>query len=84
MDIEVLGILSIIFGSTVVVPIVSTFIFKNKKHKREIELEKMKLQKEMLQLEIEKQNGQILLLQEENKKSERIINEDWNEINIPK
>jgi hypothetical protein len=32
---------------------------KNSRHKREVELEKLKYQKEILELEIEKQNYQI-------------------------
>ena len=46
---------------------------KNSRHKREIELEKLKYQKEMMELEIEKQRNEIRLLEEENKKLDRII-----------
>jgi hypothetical protein len=56
--------------------IVFTFIHKNVKNKREKEIEKLKYQKEILELEIEKENKQIRLLEEENKKLDRIINEN--------
>jgi cell shape-determining protein MreC len=66
--------------SIFVVPPVLFFISKNAKHKREMELEKMKYQKEILELEIEKQNNQIKLLEEENKKLDKMINEKWENI----
>jgi chaperonin cofactor prefoldin len=52
------------------------FIYKNVKNKREKEIEKLKYQKEILELEIEKENKQIKLLEEENKKLDKIINEN--------
>jgi hypothetical protein len=52
-----------------------TFIHKNTKNKREKEIEKLKYQKEILELEIEKENRQIRLLEEENKKLDKIIYE---------
>ena len=55
--------------------ILFTFIHKNVKNKREKEIEKLKYQKEILELEIEKENKQIKLLEEENKKLDRIIYE---------
>ena len=55
--------------------ILFTFIHKNAKNKREKEIEKLKYQKEILELEIEKENKQIKLLEEENKKLDRIIYE---------
>ena len=55
--------------------ILFTFIHKNIKNKRENEIEKLKYQKEILELEIEKENKQIKLLEEENKKLDRIIYE---------
>ena len=48
----------------------------NLKNKRKIELEKMKYQKQILELEIVHQNNQIKLLEEENKKLDRMINSD--------
>jgi len=56
--------------------IVLPFIYKNTKNKREKEIEKLKYQKEILELGAQKQNNQIKLLQEENKKLDRIINEN--------
>lgn len=47
---------------------------KDSRHKREIELQKLKFQKEMLELEIEKQRNEIKLLEEENKKLDHLIN----------
>ena len=55
--------------------ILFTFIHKNVKNKREKEIEKLKYQKEILELEIEKENKHIKLLEEENKKLDRIIYE---------
>jgi Na+-translocating ferredoxin:NAD+ oxidoreductase RnfG subunit len=52
--------------------IVFLFVYKNQKNK--IELKKLEQQKEILKLEIEKQNNHIKLLEEENKKYDRIIN----------
>jgi hypothetical protein len=54
--------------------IVLTFIHKNIKNKREKEIEKLKYQREILELEIEKENKHIKLLEEENKKLDKIIN----------
>jgi hypothetical protein len=55
--------------------IILTFIRKNIKNKREHEIEKLKYQKEILELEIEKENKHIKLLEEENKKLDKIIYE---------
>jgi cell shape-determining protein MreC len=55
--------------------IVFTFVNKNIKNKRENEIEKLKYQKEILELEIEKENKHIKLLEEENKKLDKIIYE---------
>ena len=46
----------------------------NKWIKNDHEIEKLKLQNETVKLEIEKQNNQIKLLEEENKKYDKIIN----------
>ena len=71
-------IIIVILSIVAIVGIVS--YTDNLKNKRKIELEKMKYQKEILELEIEKQNSQIKLLEEENKKLDRIINGDWKDI----
>jgi len=56
------------------IPIVAIVLsYKQKTHNTKIK--ELELQKEILQLEIEKQNGSIKLLEEENKKYDRIINE---------
>jgi hypothetical protein len=67
-----IAILSVFVGLPA---IVFTFIHKNMKSKRENEIEKLKYQKEILELEIEKENKQIKLLEEENKKLDKIIYE---------
>ena len=51
------------------------FLFVSKMVKAQFEVTKMKTQKEILELEIQKQNGHLKLLEEENKKYDRIINE---------
>lgn len=39
-------------------------------------LRELELQKEILELEIDKQNGKVKLLEEENKKYDKILNEE--------
>jgi len=51
------------------------FLFVGKMVKGHRDVSKMKIQKEILELEIIKQNNQIKLLEEENKKYDKIINE---------
>ena len=51
------------------------FIGDQAKHKREMEVDKLKYQKEILELELEKQRNEIKLLEEENRKYDRIIGE---------
>jgi hypothetical protein len=72
MGIDVGGIVAVISTLVVVPSIVFLFIYKVSKNKHE--LKKMKYQKEILELEIEKQNNHIKLLEEENKKYDKIIN----------
>ena len=52
------------------------FLFVSKMVKEHLEITKMKTQKEILELELQKQNNHIKLLEEENKKYDRIINEE--------
>jgi hypothetical protein len=55
------------------IPIIAIVLsYKQKSHNSIIR--ELELKKEILQLEIEKQNGNIRLLEEENKKYDRIIN----------
>jgi hypothetical protein len=68
------GILAIVALFIVLPSMIISAVRKNSRHKREIELEKLKYQKEIMELEIEKQNNQIKLLEEENKKYDNIIN----------
>ena len=56
------------------IPIVAiTLSYKQKNQKNRIR--ELELQKEILELEIEKQNSKVKLLEEENKKYDKIINE---------
>jgi hypothetical protein len=50
-----------------------TLSYKQKNQKNKIK--ELELQKEILELEIEKQNGQVKLLEEENKKYDKMIND---------
>jgi hypothetical protein len=54
--------------------IISFLSYKNRKNK--IELDKIKYQKEILELEIEKEKIKLKSLEEENKKMDKIINEN--------
>ena len=61
------------------IPIVAiVFSFKHKAQSSK--LQEMELQKKILELEIQKQNNAILLLEEENKKLDKIIYESKSEI----
>ena len=51
------------------------FTFVSKMVKGQLDVNKLKIQKEILELELQKQNNQIKLLEEESKKYDRIINE---------
>jgi hypothetical protein len=70
--IAIIAIVSIFIGLPA---ILFTFIHKNIKNKRENDIEKLIYQKEILELEIEKENKQIKLLEEENKKLDKLIYE---------
>ncbi|MCL1994190.1 MAG: hypothetical protein FWG66_14700 [Spirochaetes bacterium] len=56
------------------IPIVAMVLSYREKTQKN-RLKELELQKEILQLEIEKQNGTIKLLEEENSKYDKIINE---------
>ena len=68
------GILAIISIFVILPGIIPFFIYKH--HKNKLEIKKLEIEKEILKLEIEKQNNQIILLEEENKKYDKIINRD--------
>ncbi|MDR1837035.1 MAG: hypothetical protein LBQ89_05190 [Treponema sp.] len=55
------------------IPIIA-IVLSHKGKAQKYEIEKMKLQKEILELELEKQNSKIKLLEEENKNLDRLIN----------
>jgi len=68
------GIMAIIALFIILPNTVFSFISKNNAQKREIELKKLEYQKAIMELEVEKQRNQIKLLEEENKKYDKIIN----------
>ena len=70
--IEIFGIMIPLMALSI--PIVAiTLSFRQKTERNK--LREIELQKEILELEIEKQNGRVKLLEEENKKLDRLINE---------
>jgi hypothetical protein len=72
MKLEYIGILIPFVALSI--PIVAiTLSYKQKAQKNKIR--ELELQKEILELEIEKQNGKVKLLEEENKKLDKMINE---------
>ena len=72
MGLEYIGILIPFVALSI--PIVAiTLSYRQKTQKNKIR--ELELQKEILELEIEKQNGNVKLLEEENKKLDKIINE---------
>jgi hypothetical protein len=73
MGLEYIGILIPFVALSI--PIVAiTLSYKQKAQRNKIK--ELELQKEILELEIEKQNGQVKLLEAENKKYDKIINEE--------
>ena len=68
---EITGIIAIISVFGIAPAILFSFLYKITKDKHE--LKKMQYQKEILELEVEKQNNQIKILEEENKKLDKII-----------
>ena len=54
------------------------FLFVSKLVKESLEVSKLKMQKEIMELELQKQNTQLKLLEEENKKYDKIINNSGN------
>ena len=55
------------------IPILAISLSYRQKSQRN-KIKELELQKEILELEIEKQNGRVKLLEEENKKLDKIIN----------
>jgi hypothetical protein len=66
------GIIAIVSTLVIIPSIALSFVYKIIKNKHD--LKKMQYQKEILELEVEKQNNHIKLLEEENKKYDKIIN----------
>ncbi|GHU08454.1 hypothetical protein FACS1894151_04380 [Spirochaetia bacterium] len=71
-----LAIIATILGISIGLPVITHHLYKNAKEKREHEIAKIKYQKEIMELEMEKGKMDIKLLEEENKKLDRIINEN--------
>ena len=65
------GLVPVIALSIAGLAIVLSYMQKSQKTR----IRELELQKEILQLEVEKQNASIKLLEEENKKYDRIINQ---------
>ncbi len=60
--------------AVIAIPIIALILSHNRKT-QDTRIKEMELQKEILRLEIEKQNGMVKLLEEENKKYDKIIYE---------
>jgi hypothetical protein len=71
MGLEYIGIL-IPFVALSIPIVAMTLSYRQKTQKNKIK--ELELQKEILELEIKKQNSKIRLLEEENKKYDKIIN----------
>ena len=72
MSLEYIGIL-IPFAALSIPIMAISLSYRQKTQKNKIR--ELELQKEILELELKKQNGNIKLLEEENKKMDKIINE---------
>jgi hypothetical protein len=68
------GIVGIISLFIVLPGIIFTFVYNN--NKKKLEITKLKYQKEILELEIQKENIQLKLFEAENKKLDKIINNE--------
>jgi hypothetical protein len=69
-------IIATILVISVGIPTITYYTYKNAKDKRVHEIEKLKYQKELMELEIQKGTMDIKFLEEENKKLDKIINEN--------
>jgi len=65
------------------IPIVAIVLSHNRKT-QDTRIKELELQKEILRLEVEKQNGMVKMLEEENKKYDKIIYENMDLNNKPK
>ena len=66
------GVIAIVALFMVMPAILFSFLYKVKKNKHEVE--KLKYQKEILELEMKKDEIKMILLEEENRKLDKIIN----------
>ena len=69
----IIGLMAVIGIFFILPKYIFRFVGDQNKHKREMEVEKLRYQKEILELEIEKQRNEIRLLEEENRKYDNII-----------
>jgi hypothetical protein len=65
------------------IPIIAIVLSHNRKT-QDTRIKELELQKEILELEVEKQNGMVKLLEEENKKYDKIIYENIDPNKTPK
>jgi hypothetical protein len=65
------------------IPIIAIVLSHNRKT-QDTRIKELELQKEILQLEVEKQNGMVKMLEEENKKYDKIIYENIDPNKTPK
>jgi len=66
------SIATLIPFAALAIPIVA-IVLSHKRRTQDNKIKELGLQKEILELEIEKQNGKIKLLEEENKKYDKLI-----------
>ncbi|MDR1837773.1 MAG: hypothetical protein LBQ89_08965 [Treponema sp.] len=67
------GLIAVI--GTFSIPIIAIALSHKRKTQKD-RIRELELQKEIMELEVRKQDGNIKLLEEENKKYDRIINEE--------
>jgi len=73
-----MGFLGLLIPLTALsIPIVA-IVLSHRRSSQNTKLKELELQKEILRLEVERQNGKIKLLEEENKKYDKIIFDNTN------
>jgi hypothetical protein len=73
MTVDLTAIFGGLFLLVLTPAVVLTFVYKYKSKIGELEIKKIREQKEVMAMEIEKQKNQIKLLEEENRKYDQII-----------
>ena len=75
-NMEFIGFISVLVPLTALsIPIVA-IVLSHRRKTQNNRIRELELQKEILKLELEKQNGKVKLLEEENKKYDKIIFEN--------